>query len=301
MNGWILYKDSESNIKPEAYEINKFKDVAKENGIDLKIISPEQFDLLVTRDDRKSIRLDGDIVPLPDFLLPRMGAGTTYFALAIIRHLEKLGVHSFNKSTGIETVKDKLYTQQILAASDLPFAKTMLVRFPINTDLVEKNLGFPIIIKTVSGSQGTGVFLAENRINFEDLMSLIRATKVTTNIILQEFITSSRSRDLRVITIGGRAIVAMKRIAKDGSFKANFSHGGSVESYELSPEIEWLSTEASRIFDLDIGGIDLLFDGEHFKICEVNSSPGFEGIETCHKINIAQEIFRFLRVRLGKF
>ena len=63
------------------------------------------------------------------------------------------------------------------------------------------------------------------------------------------------------------------------SFKANFSRGGMVEPFELTPEMEWLATETSRILNLDIAGIDLLFDGEHFKICEANSSPGFEGIE----------------------
>ncbi|AKB35957.1 hypothetical protein MSSAC_1367 [Methanosarcina siciliae C2J] len=38
------------------------------------IVKPDRFYLIVTRDDRKSIFLDGEIVPLPDFLLPGVGA-----------------------------------------------------------------------------------------------------------------------------------------------------------------------------------------------------------------------------------
>jgi len=160
MKGWILYKDSANSLKPEAYEMQRFIDTAAEEGIELEIFKPEQFDLTVTREDRQSVLIDGKPVAMPDFVLPRMGAGTTYFALAVIRHLERLGVYCVNSSQSIETVKDKLYTHQILAENNLPVPKTMLVKFPIDVDLVEKHLGFPVVVKTLSGSQGSGVFLS---------------------------------------------------------------------------------------------------------------------------------------------
>ncbi len=301
MRGWILHKSNGSEGRPESYSIRRFKETAAASGIEVKIVRPEQIDLIITGDDQKSVRLDGEVVPLPDFLLPRMGSGTTYFALAVIRQLERLRVKTFNKSSSIETVKDKLYTQHVLAASNLPFAKTMLVKFPVDVDLVEKVLDFPVVVKTISGSRGDGVFLSEDRSKFEDLMKLIRASKSNINLILQEFVSSSFGRDLRVITIGGRAVCCMKRSSTRGSFKANFSAGGSVEAFDLTPEIEWLASETSRVFDLDIAGIDLLFDGDHFKICEVNSSPGFKGMELCHSINVPREIFNYIRLRIGAY
>ena len=48
--------------------------------------------------------------------------------------------------------------------------------------------------------------------------------------------------------------------------------------------------ETSRLFNLEIAGIDLLFDGDHFKVCEANSSPGFETIEQVANIDVAKEI-----------
>jgi gamma-F420-2:alpha-L-glutamate ligase len=268
-----------------------------------KSSKPEQFELVVTRDDRKSILVDGKVTPLPDFLIPRLGASTTYFALAIIRHLERLGVLVLNSSTAIETVRDKLYTQQILAASNLPVPKTMLGKFPVDNDLVEKQLGFPVVVKTLSGSQGSGVYLSEDRANFEDIMTLIDSTKPNANIILQEFIASSRGRDLRVIVVGGRAVGAMERYATDGNFKANVSRGGGSRPFTLTPETELLALEATRILGLDIAGVDMLFADGHFKICEVNSSPGFKGMERAYdyNINIADEIFRYVRARLGQY
>lgn len=301
MKGWIIYKHLPQDVKPETFEIKRLVEEAVRQEIDIRVLAPEQFELIVTRDDRKSVMVDGDVLQLPDFVLPRMGAGTNYFGLALIRHLERLGVRTFNSSQSIDTVKDKLYTQQILAEHNLPVPKTMLIRSKVDVNLVEKHLGFPVVVKTISGSQGSGVFLAENKSNFIDLLEMINAYKENATMILQEFVESSRGTDLRVITIGGRAVAAMKRNSGSDSFKANYSRGGTVEPYEINPEMEWLALETSRLLNLDIAGIDLLFDGDHYKICEANSSPGFEGIESCCNVNISEEIYNFLRVRLNRF
>lgn len=302
MRGWILFKHSQAEMPSHIYEIPRLIEVAAAQGIEIEVVKPEQFELIVTRDDRKSILLDGKVTPLPDFLLPRMGAGTTYFALAIIRHLERLGVAVLNKSASVEIVRDKLYTQQVLAASNLPVPKTMFGKFPVDVDLVEKTLGFPVVVKTLIGSQGSGVYLSEDRKNFADMIEFLESSKPGANMILQEFIASSRGRDLRVFVIGGRVVACMQRSAMDGGFKANVAQGGSTVQFPMTPEIEMLALEATRILDLDIAGVDLLFDEGHFKICEVNSAPHFKGLESCHPdLNIAEEIYRYVRARLGRF
>ena len=302
MRGWILYKQSNEEKLKDDYEIRRFVETAAREDIELKIVKPEQLELIVTRDDRKSILLDGQVTPLPDFLIPRMGAGTSYFALAVIRHLERLNVRVLNTAQSIEVVRDKLYTQQVLAASNLPVPKTMLVKFPVNVDLVQKQLGFPVVVKTLIGSLGSGVYLSDDRNNFEDMMTFIESSHPNHNIILQEFISSSRGRDLRVVVVGGRVIGCMQRSATDGGFRANVARGGATTLYPLTNEIELLALEATRIVGLDISGVDLLFDGDHFKICEVNSSPHFKGLESCHQgLDVAKEIYQYIHFRLGNF
>ncbi|MAW07781.1 MAG: alpha-L-glutamate ligase [Halobacteriovoraceae bacterium] len=301
MKGWILFKEGSGFIKNKSYAVSRLMESADEFGVELQLISPDRLDLTVTREDRKSILLDGEAVSLPDFIIPRMGAFTTYFDLAVIRHLERLGVKSFNSSESIETVKDKLFSHQILAERNLPIPKTMLVKFPVDVDLVETRLGFPVVVKTLYGSQGSGVFLCESKKQLTDLIQLVEVTKGSANIILQEFVKTSRGRDLRVFTIGGRAVACIERNAPEGEFKANYSQGGTVKPYDITPEIEWLAVETSRIFNLDIAGIDLLFDGEHYLVCEANSAPGFETIEECLDLNVPKEMFHFIRIRLGLF
>lgn len=299
--GWILCKDSGNRFWPAGYEIRRLLEVAEQEAVTVQLVSPEQFDLLVACEGSHSLLLDGQPVELPHFLLPRMGAATTYFALAVIRHLERLGVHAINSAHSIETVRDKLYTQQILSEYRLPVPKTMLVKFPVDIHLVEKQLGIPVVVKTLSGSQGNGVFLCESRSRFRDLMALIEQTNPHANMILQEFIASSRGRDLRVLTIGGRLVGCVQRLAPEGEFKANYSAGGRVEPFTPTAEIEWLATETSRILGLEVAGIDLLFADDHYKVCEANSSPGFEGLESCCPVNVAREIYQFIRIRQGIF
>lgn len=299
--GWILYKKTGNQIKEEDYEIKRLLEEADKLSIQLLVLNPDQLDIIVTKEDRKSILVNEVPTQLPDFIIPRMGSGTTYFALAVIRHLERLGVYSVNGSVSIDTVKDKLFTLQILAQSGLPIPKTVLVKFPFQTSIAEDQFSFPIIVKTLSGSQGSGVFLSTDKNSFSDLMQLIQVTNPSANIILQEFIHKSHGRDLRVLTVGGRVISAMQRISANGNFKANFSIGGKVEKFELTNELEWLVLEITRILQLDVAGIDLLFDENGFKICEVNSSPGFEGMELACSNNVASEILKFVQVRLSRF
>ena len=298
MKFWILYKDGAANVRPEAFEVHRLIATARARGIEVEVLAPEQFELVVTRDDDRSILIDGRQAELPEAVLPRMGAGTTYFALAVIRQLERLRVPSINTAAAIETVKDKLFAHQILVQHQLPIPKTMLAKFPVDVGLVERALGFPVVVKTLSGSQGSGVFLCEDASRFDDLMQLVRATQSNANLIFQEFVAASRGRDLRLLVVGGRVVAAMERRARADGFKANFSQGGTVAPWTPDREAEWLAIESARVLGLEIAGIDLLIDCEGYKICEANSSPGFEGMEAATGIDVAAEIVDFLSFRL---
>ena len=296
MKGWILQKQVYG--KEPSYETLKLIETAKQAGIELELHDPRQIEIIVTQDDRKSVLLDDKITKLPDFIFPRMGATTSYFALAVIRHLERLGVYSVNSSEAIEKVKDKLFQMQILAEK-FPVPKTIMVKFPVNADIVAKKLGFPVIIKTLSGSQGSGVILSHDAQSFEDLGNLIQITNPNAEIILQEFISSSKGRDLRVFVIGNRVVGCMERYATDDSFKANFSRGGGVRAFEVTPEIEQLALSVTSELGLEISGVDLLFGEDGYMICEVNSSPGFKGMEQATRKDVAQELIDYIKSKVN--
>lgn len=297
MKIWILAKKESF----ESYENRRFEDAAEKMDIELTLIAPEECDIIVTKGGRKSILHNGKMVELPDGLIPRMGAGTTYFASAVIRHLERLGIFVLNSSQGIEVAKDKLATLQVLSANNIPIPKTMLAKFPLNITAVEKEFTYPLILKTVSGSQGKGIFLCENKSQLEDLADLMELSKdPKVNVILQEFASSRKGKDIRVVVVGGRPLGAILRTAKEGGFKANFSAGGAVATFNLNSAVEWLAVESAKVVGLDIAGVDILFDADNYAVCEVNSSPGFEGFEKATSRSVPEEIYRYIQVRLGR-
>lgn len=219
--------------------------------------------------------------------------------LALIRHFEKLGVFVLNTADAIAKAKDKLHTLQILASRNLPIPKTLLAKFPINQQILEKEFTYPFVMKKISGSLGKGVLLIKTPQQLEDILGLLedQINNLQPNLIFQEFIKHSQGRDLRVIVIGGKVIGVMQRKAKAGDFRANFNAGGSVSNFKITPEIEWLAIEAANALGLGIAGVDLLFDTDSYKICEVNSSPQFEGFEQATGINIPQKIFEFISLK----
>ena len=293
--GWMLVKPKFQ----ESYETQRLLEEFGNHNIEVKLIDPNEIDIFVNKENKQSILVNGKSLPLPKFVFPRTGSGTTYYIKAVIRHFERMGVPVINSSDAIDNVKDKLYTHQILAQSNLDIPNTMLLKHPIDIDFVEKNIGFPVIVKKISGSYGRGVFLCENKKQLNQLITMAELTKKSYDIIIQEFVKDTWGKDLRVFVVNNKVVGCMMRQSTDDDFRANLSRGGEGFPYEVNEQIEWLSSEASKALGLDIAGVDLLFQNGGYKICEVNSNPGFEGMENFTKKNIASEIVSFIKLKLG--
>ena len=287
-----------NKITSEMYEREQFVKVANNMGIDFDVVFSDEIDLLVSRDDRRSIRYKGEAIALPDVCLARTGSGTGFYNLSVLRQLERLNVLTLPNSAAIESSKDKFYSNQILAQAGLPIPKTMLARFPVSEDLIESQIGFPCVIKVVTGSHGAGVYLCETQKQFQDLQELIASLDSKNSMIIQEYVEESAGRDLRLIVVGGKVIGAIERTSTDGNFRANISRGGEGKAFPLDEEMEMLALQVSRVLDLDICGVDLLFSDDGYKICEANSAPGFQGFEQATGINVPEKIFKYAGIRI---
>ena len=295
--GWMLVKQRFM----DSYETQRLLEEFKNYNIEVKLIDPNEIDIFVNKENKQSILVNGKSLPLPKFVFPRTGSGTTYYIKAVIRHFERMGVPVINSSDAIDNVKDKLYSHQILAESNLDIPKTMLLKHPIDVDFVQKHIGFPVIVKKISGSYGRGVFLCEDKKSLNQLVTMAELTKKSYDIIIQEFVKDTWGKDLRVFVVNNKVVGCMMRQSTDDDFRANLSRGGEGFPYEVNEQIEWLSSESSKALGLDIAGVDLLFQNGGYKICEVNSNPGFEGMEQFTKKNIAEEIVQFIKMKIGAF
>lgn len=271
------------------YEADSFLRAA-EGILDVVVVSPAEVDIIVTRSDRRSIRLTNEVVDLPKLVLSRTGSGTGYHALSVLRHLEQLGVPVINSSQSIEIAKDKLHSTQLLANCGIATPRTMLARFPVKTEVIKKTIGFPCVIKVLSGSYGKGIHLVSSEKALQELMEFVDSLSSPLNIIIQEYIDTAPGQDLRVFCLGDRVLGAMKRASTDGDFRANITRGGIGELYLVNSEIKEIALETMKCLGLTIGGIDLLFHEQSFKVCEANSAPGWIGFEEATGINVAREL-----------
>ena len=301
MKVWILYGDDIDSTADLAFEMRRFLAEGEKMGIEVQAFKPNQFDLLVTEENRDQIIIDGKWTDLPDFIFPYFNhSDHSYFSLAIVRQFERMGVPVFNNADTLERVRDKLHAHQILAESGLPTPDTMLAKFPINVDLVEETLGFPLIVKTLHGALGSGVFLLENTKSFQDLMTLVQETQPNILLIFQKFIASSKGRDLRILVVQGKVVAAMQRIAKPGDFKANCSQGGSVEEFKIDKKAADIAIKTAEALNIQVAGIDLLFTDDGYTICEANTFPGFKGLEKATGVNVPEAILNAMQAHLDQ-
>jgi len=276
------------------YESNRLIESFLSKGIHAEMCHPDDFDIIVDGDIHTGIKFQGKDMELPELVLVRLGAGILPFQLAVVRHFEQAGVLCINGSDAIETVKDKLRTSQILSRSGIAIPNTMMVRFPIVDHLVEDNIGFPCVVKVVTGSYGEGVYLCEKKRDYRKLMEFIDNLGNKKTMIVQEYLGEKPGEDLRVLVVGGKVLGAMKRTAPDGDFRANISNGGTGENYPVTREIENLASKTAHALGLHIAGVDLLFDSRGFRVCEANSNPGFAGFEKYCGVDVADLITEYV-------
>jgi ribosomal protein S6--L-glutamate ligase len=207
----------------------------------------------------------------------------------VLTHFERAGVPSVNSTIAIQRSRDKLRALQYLSAHDVGIPRTAIARTPeAIRGAVEAVGGTPVIIKLTKGTQGIGVMKAESREGVESIIDTLWG--LGQNIILQEFIAESQGRDLRAIVIGGELVAAMRRTARAGEFRSNLHRGGFGTALQLPPDYAEAAIRASRVVGLDVAGVDLLESSAGPMVVELNSSPGFEGLERATRLDIAGEI-----------
>lgn len=90
----------------------------------------------------------------------------------------------------------------------------------------------------------------------------------------------------------------MKRTGAEGDFRSNLHRGGSAKVVRITKEERETAVRAARAFGLGKAGVDLLRSSDGPKVLEVNSSPGFEGIETATKKDIVGKLYDEIELRV---
>ncbi len=240
--------------------------------------------------------------PLDDYdavIVRRVPGGTAeqvFYRMDVLHRLEDMGIYVINPADAIEIAVDKYYTSARLEDAGIRTPRTVVTeRFEEATSAFEE-LGGDVVVKPLFGSLGMGM----TRISDPDVAyRVFRALDMAQSVYyLQEFVPHG-NRDIRAFVIGGEVVASMLRVSDD--WKTNISAGGRAEPHDLEEELCELSLRATETIGLEYSGVDLLLserdDGVY--VVELNSTPGWQGLQTVTDRDIAGALVDHILAKLG--
>jgi len=215
------------------------------------------------------------------------------FRMDVLHRIERLGIPIVNSPKSIERSIDKYHALALLEESGVPVPRTIATE---NIDEAMKafyDLSEDVVIKPIFGSRGIG----SARISDPDIaFRVFRAILFSQGVIyIQEFIPHGL-KDIRAFVIGDHVFASMYRLAD--TWKTNISQGAKPSFLKLNEEMENLAVEAARIIGVEVTGVDLLEGPEGPVIIELNSQPGWKGLQSVTPKNIADGIVRYVASKL---
>jgi ribosomal protein S6--L-glutamate ligase len=279
------------------YSTRRLKEAAEKRGHDVKVLDTLRFSIELAQGKPNLFHRSKELEPY-DAVIPRIGASITYFGTAVVRQFEQMDVFTAASSAGISNSRDKLRCLQILSRHQIGIPETTFVREKRDVlPAIERVGGVPIIIKLLEGTQGVGVILADSVKIAEAIIETLQSTRQ--NVLVQQFVSESKGRDIRAIVVGDRVVAAMRRVAQGQEFRSNVHRGGKTERVLLDETYCETAVRAAQIMGLRVAGVDMLESKTGPQVMEVNSSPGLEGIESCTQLDIAGAIVDYIAAQVN--
>jgi RimK family alpha-L-glutamate ligase len=211
------------------------------------------------------------------------------FRMDLLHRLERLGMLIINPPLSIERSVDKYYALSLLEEHGLPVPRTAVTESHEEALKCFRELGGDVILKPLFGSRGVG----STRISDPDVAERVFRTISFYHgvLYLQEFIPHGVS-DIRAFVVGDRVVASMHRIAE--TWKTNVSLGAKPVSINLDEELENLAVKAAEVIGCKVTGVDILEGPKGPVVVELNSQPGWRGLQSVTKRNIADQIIGYI-------
>lgn len=268
------------------YSTQRIIEELRNKSVEVAVYDPVLIRILLSP-DKNAIYYLNKKISMPDGVIPRVGATNLEYTITILNQFKLNNVPALNNAMAIYHSKNKLLTGQILLQHNLPVAKTLSVASFTNVKQIAKILGAPpYVIKILQGSQGNGVIYANNKYSLISVLDTL--SFLGQEVIIQHFIEESKKCDYRILVLYGEILGGIKRKAHKEDFRSNVHKGGSCIRIDIPRELKELSLKAASVLGLDFAGVDFIMTKDGPVIIEVNSTPGFKGMEEATGENIAK-------------
>jgi len=214
--------------------------------------------------------------------------------LAVLAVLEQWGVPVFNTATVTATCNDKLLTTLALLRAGVPTPRTLLA-FDAQTAVQGiETLGYPVVLKPITGSWGR--LLA--RINDRDAAEAVLEHQETLGgyqhhtHYIQQYIDKPH-RDIRAFVIGDETVCAIYRTSEH--WVTNTARGAVTSNCPVTPELAKLCVRAAHAVGGGILAIDILEDVEQgLLVNEINATMEFRNSIAPTGVDIPQVMLDYV-------
>ena len=209
--------------------------------------------------------------------LPRGSLEQVIFRMDALHVLAGKGVRCVNSPRAIERTVDKSWGGALLAMAGLPTPPTIVCERYDRAMSAFEALGGDVLVKPLFGAMGSGIARLQDR---DVAHRVFRALELERTVYyVQRTIAPDRSRNLRVLTIGGEVAGAMERVSD--SWRANIARGARPRAVSLTEAERSLALAGAGAVGAEVAGVDLLVapDGEMF-VLEVNGIPGWQALQS---------------------
>ena len=217
------------------------------------------------------------------------------FRMDMLYKLERQGFYMVNPPAAIEHCVDKYDILAILEDVGVPVPRTLATESVNEALKAFSELGGDVVVKPIFGSRGQG---ATRVVDVDIADTIFKAITFHHGVIyMQEFVPHGYS-DIRAFVIGDQLVASMRRVAE--GWKTNYSRGAKPAPATISKEFEELAIKSAKAVGCKIAGVDILEGPQGPRIVDVNSQPGWKGLQVVAKVNIAEEIVSFVLSELKK-
>ena len=227
----------------------------------------------------------------------RGNENSIFFTLNYLKYLESLGVEIINGYDAYTYEFSKSNQINLLRSLKIKHPKTIVVNHESEILAKAEQLKFPIVLKPNIGGSGANIIKFESYVELKNYLSVNKIDwGIDKTLLVQEFLTAKDSSIIRVETIGGKYIYAIKINLTEGEFnlcpadyckiddqnidgmKDGVSDRGSVvEKFDPPKEIIQNVEKIFQSAKIDVGGLEYLVnseDGETY-IYDINAMSNF--------------------------
>jgi ribosomal protein S6--L-glutamate ligase len=269
------------------FTTRRLAQAARQAGHRVRTLDPQALELELGPEG-PALRRRGALLSLRGACIPRLGAASGH-ALAVLDHLQLLGVPSLNPAQALLLARNPLRMLQRLSGAGVPVPRSVMAAdAEALRALADRVGGPPLLIRLLSPEGRPGVLLCESAQSMEAALEAVLSRGH--QLLVQRYVRRRRERDLRALVAGSEVVAWVERRPKPGKLLLALARGARLSPVSPGPALGALAVKAASVLGLGYAAVDLLEGPDGPSVFDVQGSPGLQRLEAATGRDLASPV-----------